>query len=85
MRKKQVCLTWWENMINHKEKEMAKIDPGLNIDTDILNVKRLSVWWCLHVSSNTKVTIEAKFLKSLNNTEAALKKSAACKKYVKSI
>ena len=30
-------------MINHKEKEMAKIDPGLNIDTDILNVKSLSV------------------------------------------
>ena len=44
--------------------------------------KRLSVWWCLYVPSNTLATFEAQFMKNLSNTEDELKESAAYKKNV---
>ena len=42
--------------------------------------KRLSLWWCLYIPSNTLATFEAQFMKNLSNTEAELKESAAYKK-----
>lgn len=50
----------------------TQIDLGLNMDRDIVNIKGVSPWWCLCISSNTKAT-----LKTLSNTE--LKKDD-CKK-----
>ena len=32
---------------------MRSIDQGLDIDTNIVNIKSVSVWWCLYVLSNT--------------------------------
>ena len=59
---------------------MTSIDSGLEMATNILNIKSVSVWWCLYVSSNTEATFEAQFIKKLSNAEAELKKSVA---YVK--
>ena len=50
------------------------------MDTNILNVKRVSVRWWLYVLSNTFATLEAKSMKKFSNTEAELKKSVAYKK-----
>ena len=59
-----------------------KIDLGLDMGTNIENIKIVSVWWCLSLLSNTSATSEAKFMKKLSNTEAELKKSVAYKKSV---
>ena len=51
-------------MINHNEnededeKQIDHIDTtwtglGLEINTNILNIKSISVWWCLYALSNT--------------------------------
>ena len=50
------------------------------MDTNIVNIKSASVWWCLYVLSNTKATFEAQFRKKLSSVEAELKKSVAYKK-----
>ena len=50
------------------------------MDTNILNLKRVSVRWWLYVLSNTFATLEAKSMKKFSNTEAELKKSVAYKK-----
>ena len=50
------------------------------MDTNIVNTRSFSVWWCFHVLSNTQATLESKFLRKLRNTEAELKKSVAYKK-----
>ena len=47
------------------------------MDPNILNIKCVSVQ-CLYVLSNTEVTFEAQFIKTLSNGE--LKKSIAYKK-----
>ena len=47
-----------------------------------INIKTVSLWWCLHVLSNTKATFEAQFIKKLRNTEAKLNKSVTYKKSV---
>ena len=52
------------------------------MDTNIVNMKNVSVWWCLYVLSNTKATFEAQFTKKFSNTKAELKKSVAYKKSV---
>ena len=46
----------------------------------IVNIKIVSVWWCFYVLSNTCATFEDQFKKKLSNTEAALKESIAYKK-----
>ena len=68
-------------MLNHNENENENeknshrydIDTGLGNDTNIINAKSSSVWWCLHVC-------QAQFMKKLRNTEAELKNSIAYKK-----
>ena len=50
------------------------------MDTNIANIKSVSVGWCLYVLSNTKATFEAQFMKKLSNTEVELEKSVAYKK-----
>ena len=52
------------------------------MDTNIVNIKRVSVWWCLYVLSKIWATSEAQFMKKLNNTEGKVKKSVAYKKSV---
>ena len=42
------------------------------MDTNIVNIKSVSVSWCLHVLNS-----EAQFTKKLGNTDAELKKSVA--------
>ena len=49
------------------------------MDTNILNLKRVSVRWWLYVLSNTFATLEAKSMKKFSITEAELKKSVAYK------
>ena len=56
------------------------MDVDLEMDKNVLNIKYVSVWWCLYVLSNTEATFEAQFMKKLSNTEAELKKSDAYKK-----
>ena len=50
------------------------------MSTNIVNIKSVSVWWCLYVLSNTSATFEAQFIKKLSNAEAELEKSVAYKK-----
>ena len=50
------------------------------MDTNIINIKSVSVWWCFYVLSNTSATFEAQFMKKLSNTEAELKKALLIKK-----
>ena len=50
------------------------------MDTNTVNIKCLSMMWCLYILSNTKATFEARFMKKLSNTETELRKSVAYKK-----
>ena len=53
------------------------------MDTNTVNTRSVSCWWCLYISSNTSATFEGEFMENLSNTEAELKKSFACiKKHV---
>ena len=52
------------------------------MDTNIVNKRSVSVWWCSYVLNNTKATLEAQFMKKLSSTEANLKKGVAYKKNV---
>ena len=54
---------------------------GLDIDTNIVNIKSVSSR-SLYILSNNYATIEAQFMKKFSNTEAELKKSVAYKKGV---
>ena len=56
------------------------IDLGLDMDNNIVNLKSVSVSWCLYVLSNIQETFEVEFMKKLSNTEAEMKKSVAYKK-----
>ena len=58
---------------------MALIDLGLDVSTDVVIIKSVSVL-CLYMLRNTKATFKAQFIKKLSNTEAELKKSVAYKK-----
>ena len=49
------------------------------MDTDLANIRRLSVTWCLYVLSNTEATFEAQFVNKVSNTETRLKKIVAYK------
>ena len=44
------------------------------MSTNIVNIKSVSVWWCLNVLSNTQATFEAQLMKKLSITDAELKK-----------
>ena len=72
--------------VNHNENEdtdridTTQIDLGLSMDTNIMNINSVSVWWYFDVLSNTSVTFAAQFMKKLSNTEAELKKSVAYQK-----
>ena len=48
--------------------------PGPDRDTNILNMKSVSVRWTLDVLSNTQATFKAQFIKMLRNIEDELKK-----------
>ena len=86
--KELACLHSWDHTINHNENEdkmsnrshIYDINRPRPMDTNIVNIKSASVWWCLYVLSNTKATFEAQFRKKLSSVEAELKKSVAYKK-----
>ena len=59
---------------------IIKIIVGLNMNTNLINTKSGSLWWCVLVLSNTWATSEAQFLNGLKNTEVELKKSVYYKK-----
>ena len=79
-------------MINHNRSEYenenrstdhidtTKIKLRLDMDTNVVNIKTVSLRWCLYVLGNSRATYEAKFMKKLSNTEAELKKTIAYKK-----
>ena len=46
------------------------MDVDLEMDKNVVNIKYVSVWWCLYVLSNTEATFEAQFMEKLSNTEA---------------
>ena len=50
------------------------------MDTNVVNIKTVSLRWCLYVLGNSRATYEAKFMKKLSNTKAELKKTIAYKK-----
>ena len=50
------------------------------METNILNIKYVSVCGWLYILSNTYATFEAKFIKKLSSTEAELKKGLLIKK-----
>ena len=52
------------------------------MDTNAVNIKSASVWWCLYVLSNILATFKAQFMKNLSNTVAELKISVDYKKSV---
>ena len=58
----------WKWKIHHID------TTGLDTDKIIINIESVSVWWGLHVLSNTQVTFEAQFMKKLSKTKAKLKK-----------
>ena len=47
------------------------------MDANLVNVKSVSVLWCLYVLSNTSATFEALFMDMISKTEAELEKSVA--------
>ena len=57
-----------------------KIDLGLDMGTNIVNIKIVSVWWRLSLLSIMSATSEAQFMKKLSNTKAELKKALLLKK-----
>ena len=59
--------------------DTTQIDLGIDMDTNLVNIKLFSVWWCFYVLSNTWATIEAQFMTALSNAEAELKKSVSYK------
>ena len=54
------------------------------MNTNLANIKCVSVWWCLLELSNTQATFEAQFIKKLSDTENELEKSVGYKKASKS-
>ena len=50
--------------------------------TNLVNIRSVSVWFCVYILSNTEATFETQFMKKLSNTEAKLKKNIAYKKSV---
>ena len=42
---------------------------ALDMDKIIVNIKHVSIWRCLHLSSNTQATNEAQFKKKLSTNE----------------
>ena len=50
------------------------------MNTNEVNMKVVSVWWCLYVLSYSEAPFKDQFMKKSNNTEAELKKRAAYKK-----
>ena len=59
--------------------DTTKADVGLDMGKNIVNIKLVSVWWCLYVLSNISATFEAQFMKKLRSTEAKLKKTLLIK------
>ena len=62
----------WDYTINHNENEdemkkdyidTTQIDLGLDMDTNMVNIRSVSVWWYLHLLSNTYATLEAQFMR----------------------
>ena len=41
------------------------MDLGLDMDKDTVNIKSVSVWWCLKVLSKNLRTFEAEIMKKL--------------------
>ena len=48
--------------------------------TNLVNIRSVSVWFCVYILSNTEATFETQFMKKLSNTEAKLKKALLMKK-----
>ena len=46
----------------------------------IVNIRSVSVWGCLYISSNTYAAFEAQFMRKLSNIEVEFKKDVAYKK-----
>ena len=46
--------------------------------TNLVNIRSVSVWFCVYILSNTEATFETQFMKKLSNTEAKLKKEFNC-------
>ena len=57
-----MCLYSWDYTINHNENEDENekkdhidttcIALALDMDTNVVNFRSVSVWWCLYVLSN---------------------------------
>ena len=58
----------------------TSIDVDRNMDTNIVNIKSVSAWWCLYVLRSTLATFEAQFMKKLSIIEPELKKLLLIKK-----
>ena len=43
------------------------------MDTNIVNIKRVSLWWRFYVLSDTWTTFKAEFMKKLSKTQVELK------------
>ena len=54
-KKKQVCLFSWDYKTNHiaDHIDTTKAELSLDMDTNKVNTKSVSVWWCLHDLSKT--------------------------------
>ena len=48
--------------------------------TNLVNIRSVSVWFCVYILSNTEATFETQFMKKFSNTEAKLKKALLMKK-----
>ena len=44
--------------------------PRCRHDTNIVNVKNASVWWCVYVLNSAQAICEVQFMKKISNTEA---------------
>ena len=64
-----MCLYSGDYTINHRYRSRHG-----NKYTNIVNIKSISVGWCLYVLSNTKQHFGPQFMKKLSNTEIRLKK-----------
>ena len=53
------------------------------MDTNIVNIKSVLLWWCLYALSNAYATYEAQFTKKLSKTHADFKKALLIKKACK--
>ena len=60
--------------MKYRPHSTTKIDQCLDMDTNKVNTKSVSVWWCLDELNNTQA-FEAQFFEKINISETYLRET----------